>query len=264
MNPTLLSNYYRNNFGSKRHLDGQQVNARINAAVLKRLIGLSTIENWLDVGTGYGFLLEQLRKKYNIRVEGVELSTQEATWAQTHLSLPIHTKPLNETDLPKSAFDVVSSFEVIEHVADPRSFLVEMMEYVRPNGRLIVMTDNFESAAVTRLRARFPKWIPHTHVSHFSSSSLTKCIQSIKGLVLESAASYNPWDLVGRQWLSYLQKPIPDELAYDAEDALRTEMNKRYKFFHLRHALNPLWASLNLRHNLSHGALMYAVCRRTA
>ena len=54
--------YYQENFGSRRHFEGQQVNARTNATALKRLLDLGKARSWLDVGTGYGFLLEWLQK----------------------------------------------------------------------------------------------------------------------------------------------------------------------------------------------------------
>jgi hypothetical protein len=137
-----------------------------------------------------------------------------------------------------------------------------MAEYVRPGGLLVIMTDNFESTIVKMLRGSFPKWIPHSHVSHFAPGSLRRCISSVPGLSPEAEASYSPWDMVGRQLLSVLKRPIPDEQVYDLRAALATEMNRKYKLFHLRHSLNPLWARITLRETLECGALMYAVYRK--
>ena len=159
MNAQATRAYYQENFGSRRHLEGQTVNARTNASVLKRLLDLGKARTWLDVGTGYGFLLQWLQRDYGIAAEGVELSTQEARFAREELGLKVHDS-LSGAGLPRAGFDVVSCFEVIEHISEPIAFVQELAEYVRPGGSLIVMTDNFESRAARRLKGSFPKWIP--------------------------------------------------------------------------------------------------------
>lgn len=253
--------YYRDSFGGKRHLQGQTVNARTNAVALKSLLTLSAVRTWLDVGTGYGILLQWLRRKYKIEAEGVELSQQEAQYAQ-QLGLPVRCALLSESGLPRDHYDVVSSFEVIEHTPDPIAFLTDMAQYVRPGGQLVVMTDNFESPPAIKLRGSFPKWIPHTHISHFTPSSLQRCIDAVPGLKLEQGAAYTPWDLLAREWLSPFKRPLPDDQAYDMHAVLSTEMTREYRLYRVRHLLNPVWARLHLRKTLGHGALMYSVCRR--
>jgi SAM-dependent methyltransferase len=262
MNAETMELYYRENFGSQRHLQGQIVNARTNAIALKRLLPLKEVHTWLDVGTGYGFLLKWLSEKWSVKAVGVELSKQEADYAREELKLDVHSKLLSEADLPKAGFDVVSCFEVIEHISEPKSFVRELAEYVRPGGRLIVMTDNFESTAAQKLKGSFPKWIPHTHVSHFGPESLRECINSVPGIKLEKEASYTPWDVVGRQCIAGFRPPVTDEEAYDVRTALSTEMQRDYKLYKLRYFLNPLWTRFDLHDSFNKGALMYGVARK--
>jgi SAM-dependent methyltransferase len=254
--------YYREDFGSRRHLQGQMVNARTNEVALERLLNFRQIRNWLDVGTGYGFLLQWLQRKHGIAAEGVELSIQEAQYARKQLGLNVHSNLISESGLPRGSFDVVSSFEVIEHIPEPVPFVEQLAEYVRPGGYLVIMTDNFESRAASRLKGSFPKWIPHTHVSHFGPATLRACAGQVSGLTLEKEASYTPWDLVGRQWVSVFRPPVADDQAYDLRDALSTEMQRKYKLFKLRYFTNPLWTRIDLRPTLDDGALMYLVCRK--
>jgi cyclopropane fatty-acyl-phospholipid synthase-like methyltransferase len=262
MSNDMMQKYYRQTFGSQRHLEGQRVNAATNAVVLRKLLDLRSLHSWLDIGTGYGFLLKWLQEKYSIATEGIELSLQESSYARDQLGLRVHSTPLSQARLQQQHYDAVSSFEVIEHIPDPILFVAEIAEYVRPGGLLIIMTDNFESETVKALRGSFPKWIPHTHVSHFAPESLRRCIRSIPGLTAEAEASYSPWDMVARHALSVLKAPIPDEQAYDLRRALGTEMNSKYRLYHLRYRLNPLWARLMLRKTLDRGALMFGVYRK--
>jgi 2-polyprenyl-3-methyl-5-hydroxy-6-metoxy-1,4-benzoquinol methylase len=264
MNPAVMLAYYREGFGSERHMQGQIVNARTNGAVLERLLDLKRTKRWLDIGTGYGFLLKRLMDRWKIAVEGVELSLQEASYARDKLGLEVHSRPLSEAGLPAAGFDVVSCFEVIEHIPDPKAFLEELAVYVRPGGALVVMTDNFESHAARQLKAGFPKWIPHTHISHFGPETLRKCMRGLSGFKLEKEASYTPWDLAGRQLLSSFRPPKPAELAYDLRESLASEMKRKYRLYRLRYLSSPIWTGMNLRPTLDGGALMYAVCRKQA
>ncbi|HTD57044.1 MAG TPA: class I SAM-dependent methyltransferase [Silvibacterium sp.] len=263
MSSSTMEAYYRDNFGSKRHLQGQIVNARTNAVALQYLLNLKEIRSWLDVGTGYGLLLKWLKER-GIRAEGIELSNQEADYARGELGLDVRSRLLSEANLPLASFDVVSCFEVIEHVSEPIAFLKELAGYVRPGGYLVVMTDNFESTAVRKLKGSFPKWIPHTHISHFGPESLRKCMTSLSGITIAKEASYTPWDVVGRQYLTAMRPPVSDERAYDVRAALSTEMHRNYKLYQLRYMLNPVWTRMNLRRSLDGGALMYAVARKRA
>jgi 2-polyprenyl-3-methyl-5-hydroxy-6-metoxy-1,4-benzoquinol methylase len=260
LNSEAMRAYYQNNFGSQRHLDGQRVNARTNAVVLEKLLDLGKLRSWLDIGCGYGFLVKWLIER-GIASEGVELSSQEADYARMS-GLPVHKTLLSESKLPREHFDVVSSFEVIEHISDPRAFLAEMAQYVRPGGYLVVMTDNFESAAVRRLRAGFPKWIPHSHVSHFAPESLRGCIKGIPGLTIEKEAAYTPWDLGGRHLLANFRPAVTPEDAFDLRSSLATEMHKDYRMFQLRYRVNHMWTRLMLGKRMEDGALMYAFCRK--
>ncbi len=261
MNAETMQTYYRESFGSARHLQGQIVNARTNQVVLPQLLDLNKVKSWLDVGTGYGFLLKWLKEK-GIRAVGVELSTQEAEYAHEKLGLDVHSKLLAESELPRESFDVVSCFETIEHISDPKAFVRELAEYVRPGGYLLVMTDNFESKCVEQLKGAFPKWIPHAHVSHFAPKSLRDCINSAPGIKVEKEASYTPWDMVGRQYVSKFRGIPADEDAFDLRAELSAEMNRDYKLFPLRYHLNPIWVRMNVRPTLDSGALMYALGRK--
>jgi 2-polyprenyl-3-methyl-5-hydroxy-6-metoxy-1,4-benzoquinol methylase len=255
MAPDVLASYYGETFGSERHLLGQRVNARVNHTVLRRLLDLHAVSSLLDVGTGYGLLLPTLRDRYGIDVRGVELSEQESAHARDGLALDVRTRPLAEAGFERDSFDAVIALEVIEHVLHPIAFVRELAAYVRPGGAVIIGTDNFESAEAHALGERLPKWIPHTHVSHFGPATLRRCLAKA-GLSVEREASYTPWDLYARRIA-----PRRAQGEYEFERALRQEMGGSFRLFRLRLAINPLWAAVTLRRDLA-GAMMFALARR--
>lgn len=261
MPPGQLTAYYREGFGSERHLQGQTVNASVNAWAVERLLAGIAADNLLDVGAGYGLLVRALGAARKWRVQGIDLSEQESRYARERLGVDVRTGPLGTAGFAVASFDVVASFEVIEHVADPVAFLREQSTYVRPGGHVIVMTDNFESAVVRRLGAAFPKWIPHTHISHFGPASLRRAVASA-GLEPVRSMSFTPWEDTARALVHrLLGREVAPEQAYDVEAAMTTEMSGEYKFFRIRRLLNAAWARMTCRPDLE-GALMYLLARK--
>ena len=202
MPPKILSDYYAENFGGTRQMQGQRVNARVNSIIFDRLMNAKDHREMkfngsalLDVGTGYGFFLDAVRRNYRMRVTGVELSTVEANFGKANLALDIRNTALTEARLVPASYDVVTAFEVIEHIENPSAFVTELLMYVKPGGLLLIATDNFESAVVRFLGRNFPKWIPHTHVSHFSPETLTRVMKE-KGLHILKEMSFTTTNLM--------------------------------------------------------------------
>ena len=101
----------------------------------------------LEVGVGFGFFLEACRLK-NITVSGVELSSSAAERAREK-GFEIFEENLDELAerIGSNHFDVICSFQVLEHVSQPREFLEGMLRNLKVGGRLILSVPN---AAVMR------------------------------------------------------------------------------------------------------------------
>ena len=260
MDGKCLSDYYRKGFGSERHRQGQLINARINAWAIGRLLPVRQVLSFLDVGTGYGYLLREVKSRYDIQGNGVELSEQESRYGKDHLGVDIKNASLEESGLAVRSFDLVTCFEVIEHVPDPVSFVKALVGYVKPGGYLLVMTDNFESQVARDLGPSFPKWIPHSHISHFGPKTLERLFDD-QGIRIVEQLSYTPWELLARLYYYRLRgiHQTPQE-AFDLSDALSSEMHGHFRLFALRRLVNTLYARSTARKDLD-GALMYLVGR---
>jgi len=232
------------------------VNAVTNAWAVRWLLkGPLTGRKVLDVGTGYGYLLAELEQRFDMTATGVELSSQEAKFGKEVLGVDLINCPLSDSGLQPSSFDVVTCFEVIEHVARPRDFIDELLRYLKPDGVMIVMTDNFGSDAVETLGSSFPKWIPHSHISHFDATTVCAMMQE-KGLKIGGRLSFTPWETAARALLVKLSGGSRNADTFDLEKVLRTEMGGDYRLFPLRRWLNTTWARLTCRDDLQ-GSLMY-------
>lgn len=97
----------------------------------------------LDVGCGAGLLAEPLAR-LGATVTAIDAAPELIAAAKAHAEasgLEIDYRAAAVEDLT-GAFDLVTSLEVIEHVADPRSFVKALAARLAPGGLLILSTPN--------------------------------------------------------------------------------------------------------------------------
>lgn len=256
-----MSSFYAESYGGLRHRQGQQVNASVNVRAVERLLQLDRGCRVLEVGSGYGFLLQALQRRFGVVPVGVELSKEEADYSRRVNGIETYETALERSGLPKGSFALVACFETIEHVPDPVRFIRSLSDYVEPGGALLIMTDNFASRAARRLGPRFPKWIPHQHVCHFTEDSLCRAIAAEPSLRIERHLSYTPWELAVRTLLPTAGRA--SAAPFDLRQEMATEMSRGYRAFEMRRLINRWWAALTFRPDLN-GALMYALARKGA
>jgi SAM-dependent methyltransferase len=114
----------------------------------------------VEVGCGYGVLLRLLRDA-GYRASGCEMSGKAVDFCRTQ---GLEVIPGRAPGLPFSheSFDVAIAMHVIEHVPDPRGFVKEMRELVRPGGLVVLVTEDawISQYAWDRLRSRLRGRIP--------------------------------------------------------------------------------------------------------
>lgn len=260
MGPEAIARYYRDVFHSPWHRRGQELNSYINIRALRRMPMLAGVRSFLDVGTGYGFLLKRLGER-GIEATGVEPSLAEAHWGRDQLGVKVIDRVLEQSGLPESSFDAVGCFEVIEHTPDPKGFVALLSRFVKPGGLLIVNTDNFEAKAVRRLGPEFPKWIPHSHICDFAPATLERCVTSVPGLTIAARQSYTAWELLLRGAMKSLRAPKPAAECFSLSGELEREMKRKYRHWGLRLTLAHAGFTLTRRDDLE-GSMMFVVARK--
>jgi SAM-dependent methyltransferase len=95
----------------------------------------------LDIGCGRGSFLHRAQSQ-GATVTGIELNRSAAAAARAR-GIEVVEGLLQEHARQRPAFyDVVASFQVLEHVPDPRAFVEDCMRVLRPRGRLILGVPN--------------------------------------------------------------------------------------------------------------------------
>jgi SAM-dependent methyltransferase len=91
----------------------------------------------MDVGTGFGFFLSEMKKR-GWEVMGVEISQTGLNYARDRLAVNVYPGPLEGAGLPEGHFDAVTAFYVVEHLPDPIVFLKECHRILKPGGLLLL------------------------------------------------------------------------------------------------------------------------------
>lgn len=98
----------------------------------------------LDVGCGAGLLCEPLARM-GAAVTGVDAAPENVAAAAIHaegvgLDIRYIAGEIGAQDL--GTFDLVTSMEVVEHVADKRAFLAQLATRLAPGGLMVLSTPN--------------------------------------------------------------------------------------------------------------------------
>lgn len=168
----------------------------------------------LEVGVGEGHFLSAAKAVGHL-IQGVELNPEGARRARKKGFL-IHEVTLAELALiEKKKFDVICSFQVLEHVPEPRSFIEDMLGLLKPGGRLILSVPN---AAVMRTidpnNENLLNQPPH-HMGHWDES-VFRALQNVLPIKMESVhreplAEYHvDWMIKGflRSKMSFIDKSL--------------------------------------------------------
>jgi ubiquinone/menaquinone biosynthesis C-methylase UbiE len=98
----------------------------------------------LDIGCGTGYGTSDLAQSAHWAV-GIDIAVEAITYGRAHFGQPnLSFIAASATALPfaDSTFDLVTGFEVIEHLSEWRSLLAEARRVLRPEGVFLVSTPN--------------------------------------------------------------------------------------------------------------------------
>lgn len=134
----------------------------------------------LDVGCGLGFFVERaLADGWD--AYGCDLSAAWLAHAQTRLGSD--RVRIGEPDAafgPDERFDLITAWDVVEHVFDPVPFLRSLARRLAPRGRIFLRTPNeawvYPSYGVRRLLGDRVELGPLNHVVYFRAATLTRAL----------------------------------------------------------------------------------------
>lgn len=199
-------NYRRERFGRER------------IKLLEDHCGNLSDKRLLDVGCGEGYFLSVAKEvcKYCV---GSEFSEHLRKFGRKKTGLTIYREALEE--FPERNFDIITAFDVIEHIPNPVSFLESASNLLSPGGCILLYTPNFDSFSIKVMEEKSSIVDGTEHVILFNHISLIKLGKKVglealhtetRGLDIHSIIDYQ--SCLGRdssflvQWVNELQAMI--------------------------------------------------------
>lgn len=154
----------------------------------------------LDVGCSSGAFLKAV-KNLGVKAEGVEPAAGPAMTA-SESGLNVTRGFLEDINFPEDHFNIITLFEVLEHLKDPLSLMVECNRILRPGGMAIIRTGNSASWTCGYMKERWEYFQISKHgghVSFFNPLSLTYLAErsgfKIKKMMTYSVRFYEKGDV---------------------------------------------------------------------
>lgn len=153
----------------------------------------------LDIACGVGYGTHSLGEAGAKRVDGVDISETTVAYAKQHYqteAVQFHLGDVTQFD-PGYRYDVITSFETIEHVDDYAAALSNLYKLLHPGGLLIISTPN-----------RPMSWRPGATIDdkphnpyHVREFNLPEFI----GIVKQAGFVFEPGDVHGQRQFIYIR-----------------------------------------------------------
>lgn len=175
----------------------------------------------LNLGSGYGFLEEELNSRPNrkFQIEADEIGQfriENFVWGGGI----IHTINFMTDDIPAEMvgkYDIVMGLHLLEHINWPVEYLKRLKPLLNKRGRLIIEVPNLNSY-LCELSPEYKEFFYlYEHVSYFTADTLAMAFEKAGYTVcavytkeLYSVENHINWIRTGKPFIDYNQMYLPD------------------------------------------------------
>jgi 2-polyprenyl-3-methyl-5-hydroxy-6-metoxy-1,4-benzoquinol methylase len=163
----------------------------------------------LDLGCGNGLFLHAARSTSNWDVYGVDLSAHAAQVVKSQFDIDIHVGDIHSAEFDQHFFDVITMWDVFEHLYAPADVLIEAQRILRPGGLLIIRVPNVTSSSRRIFGQYWAGYDAPRHLAVFSPATLSRFLDHAQFEILNQTShsgNYTTFLLSLRFWLSDLNK----------------------------------------------------------
>jgi SAM-dependent methyltransferase len=132
----------------------------------------------LEVGCGYGYLLDEAREYFGLRV-GTEFSPDGAEIARA-TAAEVFVGGIEQIS-PERKFDCILAIQVIEHIYEPLTFVKELIRRTQSGGHIVVATPDIGGALRKVMGRHWPSFKVPEHVGYFDFRTLSRLMEKAGG-----------------------------------------------------------------------------------
>ena len=152
----------------------------------------------LDIGAGDGQFLIQLKKRGFNKLYGIEPSRAPIEKAAPEIKPNIHCGFFDGKELEKESVSLVTCFQALEHVDQPRKVIQDVFALLKPGGAIYLAVHNYRALMSKLLRTKSPIYDVE-HLQLFSPESLRYLLRECGFTNIKMASLKNRYPL--KYWL---------------------------------------------------------------
>lgn len=145
----------------------------------------------LDVGANTGVFLQEY-KTYSGNIQGIEPSEEAAATAKKLFGHNVENAVIGDAHLDDNTFDIITMWDVIEHLYDPRNDLETLFEKLKPGGVIFISTHDVSDWFAKVMGEHYPAYM-YQHFFHFSHKTLTLMLENAGCRVLDLKRFGKSW-----------------------------------------------------------------------
>lgn len=205
----------------------------------------------LDIGCATGdFLAAMRRQAWEVYgVEPVRLAAQEA---QRRLGEKIFDGLLEDASFPDAYFDVVTLWDVLEHLHDPVSSLSEIHRILRPDGLMVLGVPHLASFDAALFGRYWIGWDAPRHLYAFDSDVLKALLSNAGFIAYDRSCFYGGYGAFYLSLRFYLEEKV--ELSKAREILLRFSSQRLFRYL--------LWPYFRTSYLLNRGPVIVYFCKK--
>lgn len=145
----------------------------------------------LDVGCATGIFLQEA-EKVGFNGFGIDVSKYAISKAESRLSNKVKLSSLRSGLFKKGSFNILTFFDVFEHLYNPRQTLQIAHNLLKKNGLVFINTGDTGSALAKLQGRNWHFFIPPQHIYYFSKQNLIDLLES-EGFATVYSTSQGKW-----------------------------------------------------------------------
>ncbi|MEN6355770.1 MAG: class I SAM-dependent methyltransferase [Armatimonadota bacterium] len=162
----MISNYMSEEYAKRKN--AQSALQRISCTI-------SPPGRLLDIGCFCGVFLD-VAGQAGWTCQGVEPLLGPSIYARSHYGLNVVTNTLSEDTFEQGSFDVITSFQVFEHLVDPVRELRIINSLLKPGGIVVIEVPNLSVFAAKLFRG-YHRHFVKDHLNFFNRRTLEKALE---------------------------------------------------------------------------------------
>ncbi len=129
-----------------------------------------------DIGTGWGHFLHTAHK-CGYDASGIEISELMHHYAVNDLSLNVKLGDLFKEELPQETFDVVTMWDVLEHLDNPSQALEKANSLLKPGAYIFLQVPQIDSFIAKRQKQNW-SMMSLEHLNYFSKDTMRLILEN--------------------------------------------------------------------------------------